>query len=410
MKIRELFKDDFSFFTGNYRILVLSWIVMDLAMEMPNPNFQYYVQALGGTGMGVGLIGFANFISMAAVSFPGGYLADKYGRRWIITTMTFGMALSFLILALAPSWEFILFGSIVNSLCLIYQPALFAMFQDSLPPEQRGIGSTITQLINSTFNTPGPLIAGVLLLQFGLVPSMRIIYFLMTSLFLIAAMIRLRLKESKEQYTPIRIQSILSSYPQAVRESVHVWKKVPRSMFWLFIGQTIWMFGFALTQVINALYARDILFISESQWWLVYFPLLITMGVASIPVGRAIDRIGRKKPLYFALIIWSCATLLFINGTFFTVMIAMALFGLAQLLAMAASTALSADLVGSEHRGRVNGSINFAGYIAMACGMLLGNYLYVNISPQTPFYTILALVIPIFFIIRILIQEPAIRQ
>jgi MFS family permease len=410
MKIRELFKSDFSFFTGNYRILVLSWIVMDLAMEMPNPNFQYYVQALGGTGMGVGLIGFANFISMAAVSFPGGYLADKYGRRWIITTMTFGMALSFIILALAPSWEFILFGSIVNSLCLIYQPALFAMFQDSLPPEQRGIGSTITQLINSTFNTPGPLIAGVLLLQFGLVPSMRIIYFLMTSLFLIAAMIRLRLKESKEQYTPIRIQSILSSYPQAVRESVHVWKKVPRSMFWLFIGQTIWMFGFALTQVINALYARDILFISESQWWLVYFPLLITMGVASIPVGRAIDRIGRKKPLYFALIIWSCATLLFINGTFFTVMIAMALFGLAQLLAMAASTALSADLVGSEHRGRVNGSINFAGYIAMACGMLLGNYLYVNISPQTPFYTILALVIPIFFIIRILIQEPAIRQ
>lgn len=410
MKIRELFKGDFSFFTGNYRILVLSWIVMDLAMEMPNPNFQYYVQALGGTGMGVGLIGFANFISMAAVSFPGGYLADKYGRRWIITTMTFGMALSFLILALAPSWEFILFGSIVNSLCLIYQPALFAMFQDSLPPEQRGIGSTITQLINSTFNTPGPLIAGVLLLQFGLIPSMRIIYFLMTSLFLIAAMIRLRLKESKEQYTPIRIQSILSSYPQAVRESVHVWKKVPRSMFWLFIGQTIWMFGFALTQVINALYARDILFISESQWWLVYFPLLITMGVASIPVGRAIDRIGRKKPLYFALIIWSCATLLFINGTFFTVMIAMALFGLAQLLAMAASTALSADLVGSEHRGRVNGSINFAGYIAMACGMLLGNYLYVNISPQTPFYTILALVIPIFFIIRILIQEPAIRQ
>jgi MFS family permease len=91
-------------------------------------------------------------------------------------------------------------------------------------------------------------------------------------------------------------------------------------------------------------------------------------------------------------------------------MLAMALFGLAQLLAMAASTALSADLVGSEHRGRVNGSINFAGYIAMACGMLLGNYLYVNISPQTPFYTMLALVIPIFFIIHTLIQEPAIRQ
>jgi hypothetical protein len=36
MKIRELFNSDVSFFTGNYRILVRSWIVMDLAMEMPS--------------------------------------------------------------------------------------------------------------------------------------------------------------------------------------------------------------------------------------------------------------------------------------------------------------------------------------------------------------------------------------
>lgn len=410
MNIREAFRNEFSFFTGNYRILVLSWIVMDIATEMPNPNFQYYVHALGGTGMVVGLIGFASFMSMAAVSFPGGYFADKYGRRAIITTMTFGMALSHLILAVAPTWEFILFGSVVNSLCLIYQPALFAMFQDSLPPEQRGIGSSITQLINSTFNTPGPLIAGFLLLQFGLVPSMRIIYFLMTGLFLIAAVIRLRLKESQLQYTPIRSKQILSSYPQAVQESIQVWKKVPRSMFWLFIGQTLWMFGFALTQVINALYARDVLLIPESQWWLGYFPLLVTMGIISIPVGKTIDRIGRKKPLYLALITWGSATLLFVNGTFYTIMISMALFGVTQLLAMSASTALSADLVDAEHRGRVNGSINFTGYIAMAGGMLLGNYLYVNVSPQSPFYAMLGLIIPIFLIILRRIQEPGVRQ
>jgi len=73
---------------------------MDLAMEMPTPNFQYYVQALGGTGVALGMIGFANFLAMAVVAFPGGYLADKYGRRWLITTMTFGMALSFLSLRL----------------------------------------------------------------------------------------------------------------------------------------------------------------------------------------------------------------------------------------------------------------------------------------------------------------------
>ncbi|MEM2916730.1 MAG: MFS transporter, partial [Candidatus Bathyarchaeia archaeon] len=93
MGFGELLRREFSFIVGNYRILVVSWMIMDLAMEMPAPNFQYYVQALGGTGVALGLIGLAQFLALALVAFPGGYLADKYGRRWLVTTMTFGMAL-----------------------------------------------------------------------------------------------------------------------------------------------------------------------------------------------------------------------------------------------------------------------------------------------------------------------------
>jgi len=40
---------------------------MDLAWEMPNPSFQYYVEALGGTEVALGIIGFANFLGMALV-------------------------------------------------------------------------------------------------------------------------------------------------------------------------------------------------------------------------------------------------------------------------------------------------------------------------------------------------------
>ncbi len=123
-------------------------------------------------------------------------MADKYGRRWLITTMTFLMALSNLFFALAPTWHFILIGTIIQSLCLIYQPALFAMVQDSLPPERRGMGSSIIQLIHGAFNTPGPVIAGFLMMEFGLELSMRIIYFIVTTLFLIAALWRLKLKET----------------------------------------------------------------------------------------------------------------------------------------------------------------------------------------------------------------------
>ena len=126
---------------------------MDIAWEMPNPNFQYYVEALGGTEVSLGIIGLASFLGMAIVAFPGGYLADKCGRQKLISVMSFGIALSFLFFALAPTWEFILLGTISSSLCLIYQPALFAMVQDSLPPERRGMGSSLIELIHGTFNT-----------------------------------------------------------------------------------------------------------------------------------------------------------------------------------------------------------------------------------------------------------------
>ncbi|MBX5326233.1 MAG: MFS transporter [Candidatus Bathyarchaeia archaeon] len=399
MDILGFLKREFSFISGNYRILIISWMIMDLAMEMPVPNFQYYVQALGGTGMALGIIGAANFLAMAAVAFPGGYLADKYGRRWLITTMTFGLAFSYVFFALAPSWHFILIGTILQGLCLIYQPALFAMVQDSLPPERRGVGFSLVQMIHGTFNTPGPIIAGLLLLRFGLVDSMRIVYVIVIILYLTAAVWRLRLKETIKSGDPIRFSHFVSSYPQAIRECyINVWKVVPRSVLWLLSVQILFMFSNALINVINAIYARDVLGIPEELWWLTFIPLLVTMMIASFPVGKLIDRIGAKIPLTLGPLTLMSALLIFVNGNFYTVMVAMALLSLVFLLVMSSGMTLTAQLVEPENRGKVRGFLNFAGYIATGFGMLLGNFLY-NQMPQLPFYLTIVLTVPMILII-----------
>ncbi len=407
LKLGALLKREFSFITGNYQVLVVSWVIMDLAMEMPVPNFQYYVQALQGTGLALGIIGLANWVAMAAVAFPGGYLADKYGRRWLITTMTFIMALSNLFFVLAPTWEFILIGSIVHSLCLIYQPALFAMVQDSLPAERRGMGSSLIQLIHGTFNTPGPLIAGLLLIEFGLVTSMRIIYTLVTVLYLIAAIWRLRLKETvaNGDPDPIRFRYFISSYPKAVKESFGVWKTLPRSVFWLFIVQILVMFGMSMTGVMNAIYANQVLGVPEDQWWLTFIPLLLTMIALSIPIGKMVDRVGRKIPLILGVVVFASATLVFTVGNLVTVMIAMSMFAAGQLLVMASAMALSTDLVDPVNRGKVVGFRNFVGYIFNGLGMLLGNFLYITFFPQLPFYMTLAMMVPSLLIVAFLIHE-----
>lgn len=405
-RFKEFLGREFSFITGNYRILVMSWMIMDIAMEMPQSNFQYYVEALGGPPIALGLIGFANFVAMAIVAVPGGFLADKYGRRWLISTMTFAMALSFLFFAFAPTWHFILLGSIVSSLCLIYQPALFAMVQDSLPPERRGMGSSIIQLIHGTFNTPGPIIAIFLFAWLGKVTGQRIIYLLMTAFFLIAAVLRLRLKETMTNGEPIHFSHFISSYPQAIRESVGVWKVVPRTVFWLFSMRTLVMFGIALTGVINALYARDVLGIPEEMWYFVFIPLLLTMVVASLPIGKLVDKIGRKIPIGLGLCSLIAGTVIFTIGNYTMIIISMCLFGLAHMLVMSGAMALSTDLIQPANRGKVVGFNNFFGYIIMGFGMLLGGYLYENFIPQSPFIISLAATLVAFLIVLFFIHEP----
>ena len=413
MGLGTYLKNEFSFIKGNYLILIVSWMMMDVGMEMPAPYFQQYVYALGGNifPLALGIIGFANFFAMALVAVPGGFLADKFGRRWLIVTMTFGLAFSYLFFALAPfwnltaPWHLILIGTIIQSLCLIYQPALFAMLQDSVPPERRGVASSLTNMIHGTFNTPGTIIGGILVISLGLVAGMQAVYLLIMSLFIAAAIWRIRLKETIINGAKMRFRYFISSYPQAIKESFGVWKTVPRTVFWLFIVQVMMMLGLALTNVINAIYARDVLRIPQNQWFLVYIPMLIIMILASYPVGKLVDKVGLKLPLAIGPLLLVASMLLFIGGNIITITISMILLGLVTLFTMSAAMALSACLVEPTKRGKVTGGTNFIGYILTGFGMLLGSFLY-DLTPQLPFFLTIALVIPIMLIIAFRIPEP----
>jgi len=99
MKTVEKLREQFSFFKGNYLILIISWILMGFAGELPGIYYSDYVIQLGGSATVLGLIMFVSMVCLALVQFPGGYLADKYGRRWLVSTLTFGVALSYIFYA-----------------------------------------------------------------------------------------------------------------------------------------------------------------------------------------------------------------------------------------------------------------------------------------------------------------------
>ena len=421
--IEEL-KREFSFFRGNFLILVVSWILMDFVNELPGTYYPDYVINLGGTPTILGVISAVSFLALALVQFPGGYLADKYGRRWLVSSLTFGVAISYIFYAVAPSWHFILIGALFANLCLLYQPALNALFADSLPPEKRGMGFSIVNLIMSVSTTPAPLIAMFLVATYGPVLGMRIAYTIATIFYFAAAIIRLKLKESMRNVEKLNLMDAIRSIPQSLKEGINVWRQVPRSTFYLFLSRLILGASLAMCQPLFQVYAFYVLQIggqpnpalspqedpalqtARIYWGYIMIATVICIMILSFPVGKLIDKIGRKKPLILAGILLIPGTLLFIYGNYLTLYISFPIVSLAQLLMFSSFQALFADLVTQDKRGKANGSMNFFSCIFMAVGGLAGGILYDRVSPQLPFLPIPILAVVSTLIVYFYVHEP----
>ncbi len=391
---------------------MVSWILIDFAMELPATYYSLYVLELGATKTVLGMIGLFSFLALASMQFPGGYLADKFGRKWLISSMTFGVALSFILYAVAPSWHFILIGAVLMSLFnSTYQPALMAMIADSVPSERRGMGFGLIMLITSAATTPGPFVAGILYGQFGLVQGMRIGYGVVVVFFLIAAFLRLlRLKETVVNAKKPSLNELLHSYPIALKESFGVWKTLPRSMFYLFLSGVITIFGIAMVQLYFVVYAVEELLIDKAVWPLILTALFVTMIVLAIPIGKAVDKFNRKLPLLGAYVMFGVSMWLYVNGDVLRLFVSLVLVGAAQVMMNSAFGALQADLVPKEQRGKVNGFTNFVNFILMAFGSLIGGILYEHVSPQLPFLLAIAFTVPAFFVTLTLVHEPEKRE
>ncbi|UCD97225.1 MAG: MFS transporter [Candidatus Bathyarchaeota archaeon] len=425
MQFMENLREQFSFIKGNYLVLIISWILMDFAGELPGTYYADYVIQLGGSATVLGVISLVSMLCLASVQFPGGYLADKYGRRWLVSTLTFGVALSYVFYAFAPSWHLIMIGAAIQNLCLLYQPALMSMMADSLPPEKRGMGFSILNLIMSVSTTPAPIAALFLVSTFGSETGMRIAYIIVTIFFIAAATVRLKLTESMKETSKVSLLDIVHSYPESLKQGIRVWTTVPKSTLFLFFSTVIMRISFAMIGGLFLIYAfyvlqiggtpQPLLYSSEldpalqharTLWGLVMVALFLTMIIMSFPIGKMLDKVGRKIPLLISGLLVVPSVLLFIYGNYSTLFIAMPLLGLSQLLGFSAYQSLFADLVPQAQRGKVTGSMHFFTYIFMALGGLLGGLLYDNISPQVPFLIMLILIIPSVLITAYGIKEP----
>jgi len=364
---------------------MIVWAVGDFAFFLPDTYYSLYVESLGASAFFLGTILSASSFVMAFLQLAGGYWADKHGRKLLIVGMNFGKSLIFLIFATAPTWHFVLVGEVLLGISTISQPALTAILADSLPPDKRGLGYSLTMAVGAT-SIVSPVVAGFLYLNYNLVNGMRIAYAIVSGCWFATGLVLMKLTETLPHGSlKISIKDVIKHYPNAVRQCVTVWKLVPKPMLNLLLVFTPSMFFVRMCLPYYVLYANHVLQIEEFHWALLQIWHSTVFYISLLPIGRLIDIFGRKKPLMLSSLFFAAGIALFLHGTIVDLYLFFALSAVGNAMIFTAYPSLQADLTPAEYRGKIMGFTNFLDCILGSGALLLSGLLYENISPTTPF-------------------------
>ncbi len=186
-------------FKGNARGCVYPEPLTAIPVNLYSPYVSVYMLALGVTDRQIGLIVSLSWAVQLVLALLSGVITDKFGRR--LTTLVFDLicwTLPALISAVAQNFWFFLAAWVFNGFFRVTQNSwVCLMVEDSEPDQLIDIFSWIyiAGLLSAFF---APL-AGLMIRQYSLIPTMRILYLFAALCFTVKAFITYNLTVETQQ-------------------------------------------------------------------------------------------------------------------------------------------------------------------------------------------------------------------
>ncbi len=332
----------------NLAVMAGTWALMSPFTAATNVYSSLYILELGGSPVDVGLVVMVGTVVLAFSRLIGGYLADTIGRKRILVPMTTLYGASYFLYALAPDWTWVLWGTVVGSLALMYQPAVQAIVADTLPPEARGRGLTASQTPSQLTALAGPPLATVLVSAMGLESAMRLLCSVTALAVMSAGLSRTLLVETHSRKAALGFRQALKEYVEALRL---LKGDLGRLLMVTSSVRALYRMSFPFAQI----YAVKTLGVSEEFWGLISTAMSFESTFTTLISGYLADRIGRSVVMAMG----------YASGAIGLGMLALAPVGqplyvlVSMLVAVAfasrpAAFALMADLTEREVRGKVS--------------------------------------------------------
>jgi len=353
---RVRYFDSLRFMRGNILVLSITGALGMFGRSMAFPYASLYILALGGEPAQIGLV---NSLSPLAglIAFPlAGYLADHAGRVKLIGVAGCLSGAIYLLYVLAPSWQVIALGALLQGFMVVQFPPTSAIIADSLAPGDRGRGMATMNTISGALAMFSPFVAGALLDAVGVELGMRYLYGFLMVAYVAGAFINLRFLQETSEPPEGRLR--LSDLPGMLRSAYsgipEMLRGLPRSLKALAAVITLGFVANAVAGPFWVVYALEHIGLSSSQWGLILLVETALRNVLYIPAGMIVDRWGRTRWILASLLLSLVTLPAFAFASSFA---AVLLIRMAAALAAAffgpACSALVSDTTPRDQRGRV---------------------------------------------------------
>ena len=357
----------------NVSIASAAIFLVGLGEELWKKFLPKYLEALGASTPIIGLFGTAEDFFDAIYQYPGGWLADRLGRRRAFLIFLAIASVGYVVYYFAFSWPLVFVGL---ALAMAWQsmasPAIFAVIGDSLPPERRAMGFTLQSIWKRVPIVIAPIIGGAVIATMGIVKGVRAGLLVTIALAAFTSLLVLKVNITIKASAPTNISGVWRSFHAALKR--------------LLISDVIIRMCEGMSGVFMILYVTNVLGFSIARYGTMIAIQMVTSILVQIPAAKIADRIGRKPFVIATFLSFSLFPLAVMFASSLALLTLAFIIGGLREIGEPSRKAMIVDFAREDLRARSVGLYYLVRSLSITPAAAIGGLLW-KISPQVPFVT-----------------------
>lgn len=344
---------------------------MTLGEELWKRFTPKYLESLGAPLIAIGGYGSMRDLLDGLAQYPGGWLADRYGRRAGLSLFIALAIAGYALMAAASFWG-VAFAGLILSMAWssMASPTLFAVIGDALPPEQRTLGFSVQSILRRIPIVVAPFLGGLLMVKHGVAYGVRLGLLAGIGLSLVTLVLVAGLRVSPHPSNPTGIAG--------------VWRSLPGSVRRLLFSDILVRTCEALADVFLVLYALDVIGIRATEYGVLIGIQMITAILGYFPGADLAGRIGRKPLVVATFAAFALFPLAVVSAHSFAGLVPAFIIGGLREIGEPARKALIIDSARPDLRARTVGLYYLVRSLSIAPAATVGGLLW-QATPALPF-------------------------